>query len=684
MLIFPFKEYLDGVKIAITAKPSGDGGFDVDGSAVGRKENGSKGNVPLALSGAEWYSQQAHRAVNQAIGRVIRHKSDYGAILFMDSRFSEERNQQGVSKWIRPCFEADNSVGGAIKSLVTFFRLAKAKADEDKANLVPSKSVVLKYEPDESSTSDKIDNEPTEKITKVAFVKKVPSSDNTLDGYVPPDHIIKQVDIDASSFEKKRKEPTNNYRVLRQEKIGGLASLYKSNRPTISRKVATETSDLSKTINAAWSVVDANSLESVQEGKIDEHVVIKKNDDEEERQNKQLAKKFYMLAKESLNSNDLDRVKKMLIALKSFNESNHEAEYIKTARKMILLLLQYKQTNSDGSIRGYVLVNMINNLLPSRYRFKVEQISCELQVTQSKYYSLTTALIDSETDVHHLTSTLPSLLMDYDYWKNHPEYNFKNDQSRIKELRNIMEKIESLGLCENKEYIEALKILLPSRLRIMTQLIMNDIGAKVRMKQLKDHDRKKYLEGDTKVSLFDAIEKHHPESIALVPNVEREVRANTGALSQIQTLQSSVSRGASQVNDESDGSKHAFATARQTEGHASKRARTIRKLMKTPGKKDQEQPKTFAQGQNGLETFEEIIEKAKAEIIRKATPITLRLNRKLQSNAPKGEVCNICDKEATTVSSSVSRVSLFSIIIPVSYHHLLRSFSWQNAITFHV
>jgi Rad3-related DNA helicase len=48
------------------------------------------GPVPT-ISGEEWYVQSAMRAVNQAVGRVIRHKDDYGAIIFADQRFADTR-----------------------------------------------------------------------------------------------------------------------------------------------------------------------------------------------------------------------------------------------------------------------------------------------------------------------------------------------------------------------------------------------------------------------------------------------------------------------------------------------------------------------------------------------------------------------------------------------------------------
>jgi regulator of telomere elongation helicase 1 len=38
----------------------------------------------LELNGEKWYKLQASRTVNQAIGRVIRHIKDYGAVFLCD------------------------------------------------------------------------------------------------------------------------------------------------------------------------------------------------------------------------------------------------------------------------------------------------------------------------------------------------------------------------------------------------------------------------------------------------------------------------------------------------------------------------------------------------------------------------------------------------------------------------
>ncbi|KAJ8637753.1 hypothetical protein MRB53_012020 [Persea americana] len=76
----------------------------------------------VVLTGEEWYSQQAARAVNQAVGRVIRHRHDYGAIIFCDERFSQQNRQSQMSLWLRPHVKCYHKFGDAVFTLTKFFR----------------------------------------------------------------------------------------------------------------------------------------------------------------------------------------------------------------------------------------------------------------------------------------------------------------------------------------------------------------------------------------------------------------------------------------------------------------------------------------------------------------------------------------------------------------------------------
>jgi hypothetical protein len=53
------------------------------------------------LSGEAWYAQQAFRALNQALGRCIRHRHDYGTLLLVDSRFTDDQKLSKLPQWLR-------------------------------------------------------------------------------------------------------------------------------------------------------------------------------------------------------------------------------------------------------------------------------------------------------------------------------------------------------------------------------------------------------------------------------------------------------------------------------------------------------------------------------------------------------------------------------------------------------
>ncbi|KAI8060165.1 helicase C-terminal domain-containing protein [Gongronella butleri] len=66
------------------------------------------GSTRRAISGNEWYDSQAFRAINQALGRCIRHRKDWGAIILLEERFAHERHINGLSKWIRRLRDSNN------------------------------------------------------------------------------------------------------------------------------------------------------------------------------------------------------------------------------------------------------------------------------------------------------------------------------------------------------------------------------------------------------------------------------------------------------------------------------------------------------------------------------------------------------------------------------------------------
>lgn len=76
--------------------------------------------VKKVLSGQHWYEIQAFRALNQALGRCIRHAKDWGAIVFLEQRFTLTRNSNQLSKWVRGRLQPYPSFELAMTSLANF------------------------------------------------------------------------------------------------------------------------------------------------------------------------------------------------------------------------------------------------------------------------------------------------------------------------------------------------------------------------------------------------------------------------------------------------------------------------------------------------------------------------------------------------------------------------------------
>ena len=59
------------------------------------------GNMEKKLDGKKWYLNDAISNVNQTLGRVLRHKDDYGVLICIDQRYEIHYKNKLFSKWIR-------------------------------------------------------------------------------------------------------------------------------------------------------------------------------------------------------------------------------------------------------------------------------------------------------------------------------------------------------------------------------------------------------------------------------------------------------------------------------------------------------------------------------------------------------------------------------------------------------
>ncbi|NXS93400.1 FANCJ protein, partial [Jacana jacana] len=87
-----------------------------------RKYNDQHKNTRGLLPGSQWYEIQAYRALNQALGRCIRHRNDWGALILVDDRFRNNPNKYitGLSKWVRQQIKHHEKFASALESLRAF------------------------------------------------------------------------------------------------------------------------------------------------------------------------------------------------------------------------------------------------------------------------------------------------------------------------------------------------------------------------------------------------------------------------------------------------------------------------------------------------------------------------------------------------------------------------------------
>ena len=416
------REFLDGVKMEKQIKPTGEGGFKTN-NQVGDKNKFT--DTESAISGTEWYSQQAHRAVNQAVGRVIRHRFDYGAILLLDARFEEPRNQCGLSRWVRPHISPDEGFGKAISNLAKFYRGAEKDPDLSSRGVTNKEKIELRYENDEQDfiQQDMMkEMEMNENIAVVQAVDSTKSSDvksneqienETMTGFVHPERIIKRFNINE---EKRKSENLNSMeniidavsckssrQIKNQSRTSlGISALYtkrKENKINVSSRLQAmpKNKDMTSTIASAWAgleqkAVSTNKISMYYNRPSQTNETNRRNTSntnvsisssaltKEKTTNKNNATLFFKVASANLSANDLSNLQTLLVKMKKAGDNKDQLSYLRFAKNLIMILLKYDNVRVNDSAGPEImgLLEIFYPLIPISHRSAVRKIASEL------------------------------------------------------------------------------------------------------------------------------------------------------------------------------------------------------------------------------------------------------------------------------------------------------------------
>ncbi|KAL4995701.1 helicase C-terminal domain-containing protein [Aspergillus recurvatus] len=97
-------------------------------------QNGGSGSEESRRSaakaaGRDFYENACMRAVNQCIGRAIRHRNDYAAIVLIDKRYGRASIQAKLPGWIKQSLEKDSALLPAAATLDGLSRFFRSKDD---------------------------------------------------------------------------------------------------------------------------------------------------------------------------------------------------------------------------------------------------------------------------------------------------------------------------------------------------------------------------------------------------------------------------------------------------------------------------------------------------------------------------------------------------------------------------
>ena len=458
------REFLDQNKAKQNAKASTNGGF----KGNERKENSS-------LSGHEWYTQQAHRAVNQAIGRVIRNKRDYGAVLLMDSRFGLPGNQNGLSKWIRPHILPDKGFGQATQKLAQFYLKAKEKEQKEEEELMTAQSpprkptnvsMILKYENEgkENTHLDLLANE--DDITKIAFIRTSEEKeigietkgDDYIDkSYIDPQRVIARVDMTNATMMQVGKD------VQPQKEKN---SAHSHSQPQSVQKPLMPSS--------ASHGHKPNVIQTKSPGSSP-------------------AAQFFHRVKSTMTRDEFDSIKKAVVSMKKYTQQKYKKEFMSAAREIIQIILNHETFDNRSTKQKPELIVSLLQLLPKHFVKDGEQLTIHLIFRKSLIRNELRSVVPSE---EYMKLHMECVILLTKVWFE--ENAFKKFLEKLEELLGRIVKNYKVTKSALTQFVN----IVPSELQRVTVNLIGEVKASINVSKIKACEKARMGEDSVKSEHF--------------------------------------------------------------------------------------------------------------------------------------------------------------------------------------
>ncbi|KAJ3429161.1 regulator of telomere elongation helicase [Anaeramoeba flamelloides] len=337
-----------------------------------QKSKSQFSNTPR-LNGNQWYCQEALKACNQAIGRIIRHKNDFGAIILLDERFV--KNTHNLSNWLKPSLKVYNSFDNFKRNLSHFFKNInlKSKPNDNKQMIIKKEPVIqpnnLTNISEIFNTNDNhpqfsqlifrnhtkqqiISNNPNNQSNKKTNVQfKQPKLLNHLQSFIP-DNNKKSLDDGVNNKTSNRSNVNPKIKYYQEKKARMLTNLaYTKN---LKDRVFNPTTDENKTlqnkinVNSKLKPFKTSTMEDLSRKRKQKNVEIKKEVDgvkEKKTQNQQKRKKvsqqFIITAKKNLDKYIFNLFCKNLMEINKFQHQKNKKKVIEGWLKMKNFIKKY-------------------------------------------------------------------------------------------------------------------------------------------------------------------------------------------------------------------------------------------------------------------------------------------------------------------------------------------------------